>query len=751
MPNIVIIGGGYSGITCLLSLVYLIKSKPRTDMTIFLYEKNNEIGGLAYGHAPLEEHLMNVPIKFVNPLPIDVLRFLNIDDLLNWIKKQPGKHQYTANDFCPRVMYGHYLQYVADRCAAILGYQVVYVQHEVLHITTNEQTDTQRKIYQLTVRQSQYPALQKTFDGIILATGYSPYLFKGPTVLQHLVPPFYIEDMWQNTYDLKHLLGEQNLASKTILVIGSGLSAMDIVVSLYQKYQSGNFKGRIILVSRHGLLHSPIINGDEGLDVDEATKQNCQQLSTDQKCQLFSKIMSDCATMSDIVASAKNGYILANYLMELILRDQTLNASKKDEIIALYYKSRFTDVFITGMPQATAKKVCELIQKNILTIHKAEIKSAYIESNESVRVELSSNNQMHRVENVNIIINATGDSRLRQDYCELIHIPHSKPPCQSIYDSFGHFTQADISASYIPKIVSIGPIRANQITRTYGTTHSTARSIIELRLQAFESCQQLLCELDVITSPASPLVRYPELNDYPETRTPNRLNEQRFQANYESAATSKNTTIQRLAVLTPATPFRGHLISDMTIVTNQLGTHPSQHPDSVTANIFIAGETTLGTGFVNANLAQLDHTAIGTPLTLIADTVTLASPNVGLGAPINILALSNLNIEHLHASANMALTLEDGVQAVKRMTQPSTHSTRTIKIGKQQEVPLNTLLLRPILQCHLNTHSSMTWELEADMLFDIRNYQKDTGTLLMVRPGHHSTLISWLHQQSIRS
>ena len=182
--RIAIVGGGYSGVAAVVNLTYFIITRKLTNISVDLFESESCLGGLAYGQYPLPEHLMNVPIKVIDSFLPDELKIspdihgtLKIDHLLTWLNRNTSsKTLYTDNDFCPRILYGEYLRYVAKRCEEILQKKVVHLNQKVKNVLIIHSR------YTLVFEEK----VQDTFDGLIWATGYSEHSFDGPKNLSGL-------------------------------------------------------------------------------------------------------------------------------------------------------------------------------------------------------------------------------------------------------------------------------------------------------------------------------------------------------------------------------------------------------------------------------------------------------------------------------------------------------------------------------------------------------------------------------------
>jgi uncharacterized NAD(P)/FAD-binding protein YdhS len=212
----IVIGGGASGA---LMAFQLLKTSP-PDLHVTLIEKRPEIGrGLAY-HAGNPEHLLNVRVSNMSALPDDPGHFWN------WLCARPdGPMCPDPYCFVPRQTYGDYL---ADLIAPLTS------------------RDTTRG---LTIIQSECIAIRETPSGVAVALADGTQLSGSLAILatghdaaaSHL--PGHV-DPWIAPTDA----GIDSNA--TMLILGTGLSMVDYVLSLLRH----GHQGQIVALSRRGLL-----------------------------------------------------------------------------------------------------------------------------------------------------------------------------------------------------------------------------------------------------------------------------------------------------------------------------------------------------------------------------------------------------------------------------------------------------------------------------------------------------------------
>lgn len=225
--TIAIIGGGFSGS---LVAAHLLKTATRS-LTIKLIEASHDVGkGVAYSTQTLG-HLLNVSAGNMSAFPDDpghLLRWLsyNRNELAGLL---PG--DINASTFIPRKVYGLYIQSILEEAEASApgSVRLDYVQDEAIAI---EPTGSSAII---TLRKG----IPITADKVVLALGNSPTTPLG-TDSDHT--PI------RNAWSADALSGLDPDAP--ILLVGTGLTMVDMAVSLYER----NHRGQIYAVSRRGLF-----------------------------------------------------------------------------------------------------------------------------------------------------------------------------------------------------------------------------------------------------------------------------------------------------------------------------------------------------------------------------------------------------------------------------------------------------------------------------------------------------------------
>lgn len=227
-----IIGAGFSGISVAAS-IHRLSTRP---VEIFLFEKK---GVFAVGEAyrtPFAFHLLNVKAK-------DMSAFEDApQDFVDWLAAQttsiPMNNALPLTEqYAPRQLYGIYLNELLQAMQADTSGKIR------LHLEPHEVVDVKpegEKAATLILRDHR----KIQVDKVVLALGNNqPSAFPFPVS----------EDIHTilNPWDYK--APEQIEAHDPVLIIGTGLSMIDAVLTLHHL----NHKGKIYALSRHGLLPLP--------------------------------------------------------------------------------------------------------------------------------------------------------------------------------------------------------------------------------------------------------------------------------------------------------------------------------------------------------------------------------------------------------------------------------------------------------------------------------------------------------------
>jgi len=226
MQHIAIIGGGLCGA---VTAINLLRSGQEYLVTVFEKERRQFLKGPAYS-STLPHQLLNVPamaMSLFDEAP---------DDFTEWIREKGLHHRFKATDFVPRSLFG---EYVEDRFEVVRNSADSIINTEFTAVS----------------------GIEKDGDGWLLLTGDGRKIFAHQVILcfGNLPPrelsvtkglntdPFIINNPWEGSF-LKEIRKDDE-----VLIVGSGLTMVDIVLSLHRQ----GHEGKISVLSRRGYLPHP--------------------------------------------------------------------------------------------------------------------------------------------------------------------------------------------------------------------------------------------------------------------------------------------------------------------------------------------------------------------------------------------------------------------------------------------------------------------------------------------------------------
>ena len=215
-----IIGFGFCG---RLAFLHLVKKFPKTKILIF--DKNGR-GALGPAFSSFSPHyILNVPtikMSAFSDAPRNFCEFLE--------KKYPQIWQEVGeNGFAPRRIYGEYLDELTRQAFADAkknNVEFEFVEKEVVKILPQEEGF---------LINDEFAA-----DEILLATSFTQSDLNLTTDVAGVV-----KKLWDANSQQFH---QKKFTDERICLIGSGLTAVDVIVGLKKK----NFAGKIFVISRRG-------------------------------------------------------------------------------------------------------------------------------------------------------------------------------------------------------------------------------------------------------------------------------------------------------------------------------------------------------------------------------------------------------------------------------------------------------------------------------------------------------------------
>jgi uncharacterized NAD(P)/FAD-binding protein YdhS len=234
--DVAIVGSGFCGTMLAVRLGLLGDTAPR----IALIDGAGSFGkGIAFG-TTRPEHLLNVPVGKMSAFPEAPEHFLN------WLRTNGnavadlGIRDAQAADFVPRAAYGRYLCALLEQAVAPYD-RITKVARRVVDIAEHDD-DLELAFDDGTTLRARH---------CVLAVGNETPLDPPAAIPSFLRSPAYERNPWS------HSLAEKLDAAQDVLLIGSGLTAIDVALTL----EARNPRARVIMISRRGRLpqaHAPV-------------------------------------------------------------------------------------------------------------------------------------------------------------------------------------------------------------------------------------------------------------------------------------------------------------------------------------------------------------------------------------------------------------------------------------------------------------------------------------------------------------
>lgn len=224
MKSVLIVGAGFSG-----SLVAIHLLREDAELRVILIEKRGRFGlGVAYS-TNIDAHLLNVPAGKMSAFAAEP------DHFLDWLRAPDHGAMPDAGpeSFVSRRLYGKYLQHALEQAAILHRNRLSLISGEAVGL---RETDGRAIVALADGRQIEA-------DRVVLALGNFPPSDPKVENQDFYSSPYYRSDPWQPN-------AIENFATDAdVLLIGSGLTTVDVVISLLEQGHTG----KIHSISRHGL------------------------------------------------------------------------------------------------------------------------------------------------------------------------------------------------------------------------------------------------------------------------------------------------------------------------------------------------------------------------------------------------------------------------------------------------------------------------------------------------------------------
>jgi uncharacterized NAD(P)/FAD-binding protein YdhS/glyoxylase-like metal-dependent hydrolase (beta-lactamase superfamily II)/rhodanese-related sulfurtransferase len=338
-PTVVIVGGGASGT---LTAIHLVTQGSNQSFDLVIVDSGGSLGrGVAFSTSD-PSHLLNVRATDMSAFPDDPT------DFARWLLVQghPDAHQ----AFASRSSFGAYLE---DRLTRSVENAAGGIGIEIVHDSVDNIDDSNTGPLIALKGGRVIPA-----DAVVLATGLAPPRL--PRVLEPVSQSArFIRDPWQarGTWPIG--------SSDDVTLIGSGLTAIDVILSLVSRGHSGTIRA----ISRHGLF--PTTHHFD-LEIDPALRSAVDALQGTTSLELFRAVrrLTETATRS----GSDWRVVIDGLRPRLPALWGNLSLEERDRFMR--FLIRYWDVHRHRMPFETAARLDALRQEGRLTLRAGRLLDA---------------------------------------------------------------------------------------------------------------------------------------------------------------------------------------------------------------------------------------------------------------------------------------------------------------------------------------------------------------------------------------
>ena len=233
MKKVAIIGFGFCGIMVFGNILRKISAQNNQNKIKFLIFEKNGANAVGAGFSNFNDnYILNVPAKKMSPFQDSP------DDFVDFLKENyPAIYEKNGPDgYISRNIYGHFLKKLRDdffQLAQNLKIDYEFIEQEVIDIEEGFKIITKLDIFDA--------------DEVVLSSSFVQSKLNYCLNDEKLISP-----LWSKNSINFHQKNNFKIGDK-ICIIGTGLSAVDILVGLNAK----NFSGKIYAISRRGNFPQP--------------------------------------------------------------------------------------------------------------------------------------------------------------------------------------------------------------------------------------------------------------------------------------------------------------------------------------------------------------------------------------------------------------------------------------------------------------------------------------------------------------
>lgn len=439
--TIAIVGGGMSGTLTVLNLIKQSKSPLKI---IWLDAKNQFCKGLAYSTSE-EQHLLNVRANNMSLFVDEPTHFVD------WLKQTDSR--FSSSDFVPRKLFGEYVQHTFDVLQKTNSFvSIIQLAEEVIDIKKNDA--------EFEVKTTQTYKVQK----LVLAFGN--FLPAHPRTIskEFIASENYFQNAFQST------IIQRAITKKNITIIGSGLTMIDVLISLHHY----SYTGKINIISPHAYIPQAHIENPL-----PSVKPFIEESKTYGLLELLSLVNQQLKKAKKEGLNPHSVIDVMRPHLQFIWMNFTLN-EKQQFLNHLRHKWGVARHRAPGQSMAVFKQLQSSGRITLIKGRIIDIKS--IESEFEIHYTDSKINQ--QIINTEFIINCTGPE---SNYLQIpsLLVQNLLKNQFFVPDSLNYGLNADKNGKISPNVYTLGPPLKGILWE------STA--VPEIRLQAKELAAKIIC------------------------------------------------------------------------------------------------------------------------------------------------------------------------------------------------------------------------------------------------------------------